>query len=869
MKKNRTLTLLLAWVASFVCCLSYAQHFTVSPAPSGGSWAAGTKWYTIKITTTNSGTDYLDANAKNSAGHLDVTQSSKPTGDSGLWCVVADGDNYKIYNKAKGTGFVLGLYAPVTYSEGDEWMEGFLGNKKSGKYKLGTWTISADGDAYADFFAVGSSEANVWTTFAKGSPSENTNGDYLHAVYTGSGVTYYATQTKGGSWLSPTYTYTTATSYPDFSNLYLNKRDVLSPTRLGAWNDGGALGNTGSRFIFEEYVPPVEVTFNYDSGTGYTASRTASFLSGTTLTTADVPAVDYYTNFNITTSNKTVSSTNKTFTVSCTPNFPFEEGKVYKMYGYNKSDNCFTYNDDTNKRATYEGNKTEVNSKSYWTFEHISGTENKFYVYNLGAKMYLALTDARAYASFVTESGTIANYSRVIRITPNGTGFNLQHETSNACCGTHMGDGTNETKSMGTWANSTSPSNDGSRVFIYEINNELTALANNPVTTGEYVGETTLPRLTTTAAAAGSNPTKENVLACIDAMETPQLSEYLTAGKCYRLFAETTEGNQALTLNGATETYVSADNFTLAPGTVCAVAESGIAQADYISSIYRLADGASGLTISNVNAGAAWAAPSGTDALQGTTGAAAEYQFGVVSGKGNNSYWNIKTATGALSLDGTDLKDTTGSPAVVRLKEVTSIPVTIKPTLWTSLCFPVDVIIPDNLKAYKAGSTEGKTINLDELTAGTRIPAGTGFLALADADAYTDGAYTFAIATGSETEADLSDNLFTSTNVKRTGMDGVDYFALATKNAVTGFYKVTSGTVPANKAYLLGEHLSFSSGTQMLQLAIGEGTETGIANVNAESSGKAETYYDLNGRLVAYPTSGVYVTGSGRKVFVK
>ena len=847
MKKNRTSTLLLAWVASFVCCLSYAQHFTVSTAPSGGSWATGTKWYTIKITT-DAGTSYLDANATNTSGHLDVTQSSKPTGDSGAWCVVADGNNYKFYNKAMGTGYVLGLYAPVTYKKGEKFIT-------ANKYRIGTWSIPDD--AYAKMYSTSSIGADVWTSFALGSPSSDTGGDYFHAV-TGKSETYYTS-----AWSSA---YTTT---PD--NIYLNKRDKLSPTRLGAWNDGGALGDKGSRFIFEEYVPPtVTVTFNYDSGTGYTTTRTASILSGKTLTNADVPAVDYYTNFNITTSNKTVSSTNKTFTVSCTPNFPFQEGKVYKMYGYNKSDNCFTYNDDTNKRATYEGNKTEVNSKSYWIFEHISGTENKFYVYNLGAKMYLALRDARDYASFVTESGIIANYSRVIRITPNGNGFNLQHETGNACCGTHMGGVvTTESNSMGTWANSASPSNDASRVFIYEINNELTALANNPVTTGEYVGETTLPRLTTTAAAAGSNPTKENVLACIDAMENPQLSEYLTAGKCYRLFAETTEGNQALTLNGATETYVSADNFTLAPGTVCAVAESGIAQADYISSIYRLADGASGLTISNVNAGAAWAAPSGTDALQGTTGAAAEYQFGVVSGKGNNSYWNIKTTRGALSLDGTDLKDTTGSPAVVRLKEVTSIPVTIKPTLWTSLCFPVDVVVPANLKAYKAASTEGKTINLDELTAGTRIPAGTGFLALADADAYTDGAYTFAIATGSETEADLSRNLFTSTNVKRTGMDGVDYFALATKNAVTGFYKVTSGTVPANKAYLLGEKLNQGAGTNMLQFAFGEGTETGISNVNAENSGKAETYYDLNGRLVVYPTRGVYVTGSGRKVFVK
>lgn len=100
-------------------------------------------------------------------------------------------------------------------------------------------------------------------------------------------------------------------------------------------------------------------------------------------------------------------------------------------------------------------------------------------------------------------------------------------------------------------------------------------------------------------------------------------------------------------------------------------------------------------------------------------------------------------------------------------------------------------------------------------------------------------------------------------------MTAVDYFALATKNKVTGFYKVTSGTVPANKAYLLGEKLNQGAGTNMLQFAFGEGTETGIANVNAESSGKAETYYDLNGRLVAYPTRGVYVTGSGRKVFVK
>ena len=299
-----------------------------------------------------------------------------------------------------------------------------------------------------------------------------------------------------------------------------------------------------------------------------------------------------------------------------------------------------------------------------------------------------------------------------------------------------------------------------------------------------------------------------------------------------------------------------------------AVAESGIGQTDNIASIYQFTKGTSGMLVTNVNAQAAWGTVSASG-LEGTTGAGIEYPFAVASGKSNNSYWNIVTETGHLVLDGTVVKNSTSAAAVARLKEVTSIPVTIKSTLWTSLCFPVDVVIPSELKAYKAASTQGTTINLEELAAGSRIPAGTGFLALADAETYTDGAYTFAIATGSEDEADLSGNQFTGANVKRSGMTAVDYFALATKNTVTGFYKVTSGTVPSNKAYLLGEKLNQGAGANMLQFAFGEGTETGIANVNAENSGKAETYYDLNGRLVVYPTRGVYVTGSGRKVFVK
>ncbi|MGM9693147.1 MAG: hypothetical protein ACI3X6_08045 [Alloprevotella sp.] len=488
------------------------------------------------------------------------------------------------------------------------------------------------------------------------------------------------------------------------------------------------------------------------------------------------------------------------------------------------------------------------------------------------------LTDSRTTAQFGAKDETKTNYSNRIRITPNvsstETGFNLQHETGTSCCGAHI----TESYAVGTWKDNTSNTNNTSRIFLYDIKSELAALGSNPVTEGTYVGETTSPRLISTAAAAGTTPTQANVEACLDAKDNPTLADYVAADKYYQIFFVSSDNttNKALTLNNAMMNYNSGDGtFSLETGNtamgVAPVAEASLSQTDFIASLYTLTAGSTGMTVKNVNANVPWGDVN-TYGLLATTGTGTEYPFAVVSGQSDNSRWNIQTVTGYLAFNGeyeTAIQNNTTSGATARLKEVTSIPVTIKSTLWTSLCFPVDVVIPSNLKAYKAASTQGMTINLEELAAGSRIPAGTGFLALADADTYTDGAYTFEIATGSETEADLSGNQFTGANVKRSGMTDVEYYALATKSDVTGFYKVGTGTVPANKAYLLGEKLNQGTGANMLQFAFGEGTETGIFNVNAENSGKAETYYDLNGRLVVYPTRGVYVTGSGRKVFVK
>ena len=795
---------------------------SISDAPTGEGWADNTHWYKIK----NGKGNYLSSSyLKENSTHLKLDIPNDP-GENGYWCIVGNETNgYSFYNYA--TGKILEMTPDGTGEEA----------------------------VYAQLAAPNSTTESFTTKF-----------DITASSYRSGSVKWWNVKAHGSS------------------NAYWTQHgneDLAVHNCLAYWYSNNATSDQGSAFTFEAVsLSDISCTINYNGGEGYVFSRSVTKSPGATLNLEDV-RIPYYKDFAFADArNLVVSTTNKDFTVNCTPDFPFVEGWAYKLYAgaNNTAVQCFTYSANDG-HAKYTGNRAKVDANSYWTFEHISGTENQFYVYNLGAQKYMFLADSRTTAQFGAKDESKTSYSNRIRITPNvsetETGFNLQHVTGTSCCGAHI----TESSAVGTWKDNASNVNIVSRIFLYDIKSELAALGNDPVTEGTYVGETTSPRLISTAAAAGNTPTVANVVACLDAKDHPTLADYVTADKYYQIFFVSSDNttNKALTLNNATQNYNSGNGtFSLETSNtamaVAPVAETALSQTDFIASLYTLTAGTTGMTVKNVNANVPWGDVN-TSGLLATTGAGTEYPFAVVSGQSDNSRWNIQTVTGYLAFNSADYEsaivNNTTSGTTARLKEVTSIPVTIKSTYWTSLCFPVDVVIPANLKAYKAASTQGMTINLEELAAGSRIPAGNGFLALADAGTYTDGAYTFEIATGSETEADISGNQFTAATVKRSGMTDVEYYALATKNTVTGFYKVTTGTVPANKAYLLGDVLNQGAGANMLQFAFGEGTETGISNVNAENSGKAETYYDLNGRLVVYPTRGVYVTGCGRKVFVK
>lgn len=202
-------------------------------------------------------------------------------------------------------------------------------------------------------------------------------------------------------------------------------------------------------------------------------------------------------------------------------------------------------------------------------------------------------------------------------------------------------------------------------------------------------------------------------------------------------------------------------------------------------------------------------------------------------------------------------------------KKVTEVPVTIGEAKWASVCMPFAVTLPEGVKAYKATACQNDIMTLTEIT-GT-IPAGIGFLLTTE----VPNEYKLTIATG-EATANVSDNLLKGATAKRLGFGEGETFALGKssngavfkKNGLKDANKNNKGYVPANKAYILSTDLNpAAQAAAMLQFNFGDNT-TGIDGVEVDNE-KDTIYYDLNGRRVLYPTQGVYVTNTGKKVFIR
>lgn len=167
-----------------------------------------------------------------------------------------------------------------------------------------------------------------------------------------------------------------------------------------------------------------------------------------------------------------------------------------------------------------------------------------------------------------------------------------------------------------------------------------------------------------------------------------------------------------------------------------------------------------------------------------------------------------------------------------------------------------NVVVPEdeNVKVMTVKvNAEGTAIELNEVKAGTVIPAGRGILVKAPA-----GNCDFVVTSDKGTEL-TSNNLVAATSDVTS--DGTKFFALTKIGDKVGFALVENGVViPAGKAYL---EVTKGSAAKFLGL---DGEATGINSVKTAKADGA--YYTLDGVKTTKPVKGLYIH-NGKKIVVK
>lgn len=167
-----------------------------------------------------------------------------------------------------------------------------------------------------------------------------------------------------------------------------------------------------------------------------------------------------------------------------------------------------------------------------------------------------------------------------------------------------------------------------------------------------------------------------------------------------------------------------------------------------------------------------------------------------------------------------------------------------------------NVVVPEdeNVKVMTVKvNAEGTAIELNEVKAGTVIPAGRGILVKAPA-----GNCDFVVTSDKGTELAKNDLVAATSDVTS---DGTKYFALTKIGEKVGFALVEKDVViPAGKAYL-----EVSKGTAAKFFSL-DGEATGINSVKTAKADGA--YYTLEGVKTTKPVKGLYIH-NGKKIVVK
>lgn len=166
---------------------------------------------------------------------------------------------------------------------------------------------------------------------------------------------------------------------------------------------------------------------------------------------------------------------------------------------------------------------------------------------------------------------------------------------------------------------------------------------------------------------------------------------------------------------------------------------------------------------------------------------------------------------------------------------------------------PFATIIPADVKAYYV-SAKGTEATMTAIEA-QAIPANQGVILTSE----SGNAATMVPAAG-ETAATITGNQLGHSAGAAKSLTVGEGYILGNGTEGTAFYPCKAGSLPSNKAYLLG------NGESAIVMNFGNAV-TGINTIAAPASAKAPIF-DISGRRVVKATKGLYIQ-NGKKVIVK
>lgn len=174
---------------------------------------------------------------------------------------------------------------------------------------------------------------------------------------------------------------------------------------------------------------------------------------------------------------------------------------------------------------------------------------------------------------------------------------------------------------------------------------------------------------------------------------------------------------------------------------------------------------------------------------------------------------------------------------------------------------PLDLSGTEDVKAYVVSSYESATGQVT-LTRTYYIPPFTGVVVKG-----SKGTHTIPAGVGQPVFPNMMKGVTTNTALNKVNGDYTNY-VLANKGGNLGFYAVSDGsTLGAGKAYLPLPTADLPTAAREFTLIFDDGETTEIMKVASQEKA-SQGYYDLQGRRVANPTSGLYIV-NGKKVIIK